>query len=177
MTLRRATGIEIVRTGFGIFARFDVREGGRTWFRLHQRAHRRASAVVEDQGAATLGADGPRTLWWTADGLFWDDEGLDAEAVALLAWDRRRRQDARIDRLRKVRAAEEAVAGHHRERIADDVRLHVWERDGGRCVRCERDDDLQFDHVIPVSRGGGNAAENIQILCGSCNRSKGDALA
>ena len=42
----------------------------------------------------------------------------------------------------------------------------------GRCVRCGAEEDLQFDHVIPVARGGGNAPENIQVLCGPCNRAK-----
>lgn len=177
MALRRATGIKIVRTGLGIFARYEVRDGDEVLVRLGRRAYAAAEASVASDGAAALGVDGGRTLWWTADGLFWEDEGLDAEAIGLLAWDRRRRQDARIGRLRKVRAAEEAIDGPRRERLPDDVRLFVWERDGGRCVRCERDDDLQFDHVIPVARGGGNAVENIQILCGACNRAKADRLA
>ncbi|MNC93368.1 HNH endonuclease [compost metagenome] len=67
--------------------------------------------------------------------------------------------------------------GRRRGRLPDDVRLFVWERDGGRCVRCEREDDLQFDHVIPVARGGGDAPANIQVLCGACNRAKSDNLA
>lgn len=44
-------------------------------------------------------------------------------------------------------------------------------------MRCGADDDLQFDHVIPVAKGGGVAADNIQILCGDCNRQKSDSIA
>ena len=55
-------------------------------------------------------------------------------------------------------------------------RAFVWERDAGRCVKCGSEDDLQFDHVIPVAKGGGNVAENVQILCGDCNRQKSDSI-
>ncbi len=123
-----------------------------------------------------VGEDGSRHLWAVEGAYFWADEDLDAEAVSLLAWDRERRQDARLDRLRKIRAAEEDVERGRRERLPDEVRIAVWRRDYGRCVRCGSDAELQFDHVIPFARGGSNAVENIQILCGPCNRTKGDSI-
>ncbi len=177
MPLRKATGVELRRTGLGIFARTEVVLGGRTLARLNRRERRAVEHALAEVGAAAVADDLGRTLWQTADGYYWDDDGLDAEAVALLAWDRLRRQDARVDRLRKIRASEEAVTGARRERIPEEVRLFVWTRDEGRCVRCSAEDDLQFDHVIPFARGGGNAPENIQVLCGACNRAKGDQIA
>ncbi|MQC17313.1 MAG: HNH endonuclease [Chloroflexi bacterium] len=177
MALKRAMGVDVQRSGFGIFATYEVRSGQRVLVRLKRRAYAAVSRRVEAEGAAVLADDRGRTLWATADGYFWDDDELEAEEVALLVWDRARRQEARIDRLRTVRATEEAVTGARRERIPDDTRLFVWQRDGGCCVRCGAEDDLQFDHLIPVARGGGNAAENVQILCGSCNRAKSDHIA
>ena len=54
--------------------------------------------------------------------------------------------------------------------------MAVWERDGGMCIRCDSDEDLQFDHIIPFAKGGGINVENIQILCGDCNRAKSDSI-
>jgi hypothetical protein len=34
-------------------------------------------------------------------------------------------------------------------------------------------EDLHFDHKIPFSAGGTNAVNNIQLMCGSCDRRKG----
>lgn len=35
---------------------------------------------------------------------------------------------------------------------------------------------FEWDHLIPVSRGGTNDPDNIVVSCRSCNRSKGDRL-
>jgi hypothetical protein len=68
-------------------------------------------------------------------------------------------------------------SGPRREPIPDDVKLLVWSRDGGACVRCGSKEKLHFDHVIPVAKGGGNSAVNIQLLCEICNLKKSDKIA
>lgn len=57
-------------------------------------------------------------------------------------------------------------------RISDEVKLEVWRRDEGKCVICSSQEWLEYDHVIPFSKGGSNTARNIQLLCESCNREK-----
>ena len=59
-----------------------------------------------------------------------------------------------------------------RSPIPQAVRTEVWRRDGGRCVECGSNQNLQFDHIIPVSRGGATTAKNLQLLCQSCNSAK-----
>lgn len=49
-------------------------------------------------------------------------------------------------------------------------------RQNGRCALCQAECDLTVDHIVPLARGGTNFADNIQGLCGTCNRSKGDKL-
>jgi len=60
--------------------------------------------------------------------------------------------------------------------IPDDVKMFVWKRDQGKCVKCGSQTNLEFDHIIPVSKGGSNTARNIQLLCESCNRKKSDKI-
>lgn len=56
--------------------------------------------------------------------------------------------------------------------IPEAVRHAVWRRDQGRCARCDSQERLEFDHIIPVSRGGANTERNLQLLCERCNREK-----
>ena len=56
--------------------------------------------------------------------------------------------------------------------IPQDVRQTVWLRDDGKCVECDSESELQFDHIIPHSKGGSNTVENIRILCRVCNSKK-----
>jgi 5-methylcytosine-specific restriction endonuclease McrA len=57
--------------------------------------------------------------------------------------------------------------------ISQEVKIAVAARDGGKCRNCGSTDSLEYDHVIPYSRGGTNTVNNIQLLCQPCNRSKG----
>jgi len=63
-----------------------------------------------------------------------------------------------------------------REPIPDDVKIFVWRRDQGKCVKCGSTKDLEFDHIIPHSKGGSSTARNIQLLCAVCNGIKGPNL-
>jgi hypothetical protein len=63
-----------------------------------------------------------------------------------------------------------------RPRIPEPVRSEVWRRDQGRCVECGSQERLEFDHIIPISRGGSNTPRNLQLLCEACNRRKRDRI-
>ncbi|MBF6175271.1 TerD family protein [Nocardia blacklockiae] len=71
-----------------------------------------------------------------------------------------------------------ALAPGRRDRrsIPPEIKAEVWQRDGGRCGECGATHYLEFDHVIPLSRGGATSAANLQILCRSCNRTKGSRI-
>jgi hypothetical protein len=61
--------------------------------------------------------------------------------------------------------------------IPKEVKLEVWKRDKGRCVKCGSKDNLHFDHIIPYSKGGSSlVAMNIQLLCARHNLEKRDNI-
>ena len=60
--------------------------------------------------------------------------------------------------------------------IPKNIQREVWRRDGGKCVECGSRERLEYDHIIPFSKGGSNTARNIELRCEKCNRRKGDKI-
>lgn len=60
--------------------------------------------------------------------------------------------------------------------IPREVASAVWNRDGGQCCICGSKADLEFDHIIPISKGGATTFRNLQILCKTCNLKKLDNI-
>ena len=89
-------------------------------------------------------------------------------------------EDARIKKLRREVELLERMSSYNsgirRPPIPDEVKLFVFNRDEGKCVACGSKDNLQFDHIIPVAKGGSSSEENIQLLCQQCNLKKSDNL-
>lgn len=117
-----------------------------------------------------------RRYWQFQDYFYWDNDGLSAEEVHALLVTRKQRDRARIERAQAMVTQGFANSGAQRGSIPDDLKQFIWTRDGGQCRSCGTTTELQFDHVIPVTLGGGSSAENLQILCGPCNRRKGVRL-
>lgn len=65
----------------------------------------------------------------------------------------------------------------HNRLIPTSVKVEVWQRDKGRCVKCGSNMNLHYDHIIPFSKGGSSTtAANIQLLCAKCNLKKHDNI-
>jgi 5-methylcytosine-specific restriction endonuclease McrA len=56
------------------------------------------------------------------------------------------------------------------------VRHEVWRRDEGRYVDCGSRENLEFDHIVPVSKSGLSTARNLELRCEVCNRRKGATI-
>lgn len=64
----------------------------------------------------------------------------------------------------------------NRMTIPMDIATAVWNRDGGKCCICGSNENLEFDHIIPISKGGATTLRNLQILCKNCNIKKSDNI-
>lgn len=63
------------------------------------------------------------------------------------------------------------------QEVPEHIKVAVMQRDKGTCQMCGYQDPyIEFDHIIPRSKGGPNTIENIQLLCRGCNRRKSNKL-
>jgi 5-methylcytosine-specific restriction endonuclease McrA len=63
--------------------------------------------------------------------------------------------------------------------IPFDVKMRVVRRDNYTCQECGvhlGDNEVEFDHIIPVARGGSSEKHNIRLTCFNCNRDKRDQV-
>jgi len=76
----------------------------------------------------------------------------------------------------------EAKKTKSRKGIGPKLRRDVMQKDNYTCNECGASPKtskgvfLEIDHIIPVSKGGGNEIANLQTLCDVCNAGKGNQL-
>jgi 5-methylcytosine-specific restriction endonuclease McrA len=86
------------------------------------------------------------------------------------------RKNNHIRHLGHVRRYQALKRGATAENVNYDA---IWERDNGICYICGLfvlRDDVHFDHVIPLSKGGSHTYGNIRVTHSRCNMSKSDKL-
>lgn len=93
------------------------------------------------------------------------------------AWDRHQ-IPGRDEPPSEIPAEDGAITPYFRP-LSQTQRLRVYERDGWRCLYCERDLSADrraacLDHVIPYSKNGTNREANLATACKRCNAKKAD---
>lgn len=100
---------------------------------------------------------------------------------------------ASTERVRRFREENpEAVAAWTNQRMARvrgaagssteaDIK-HIYLTQKGKCATCKKSiapkqgrRQYHIDHIMPISKGGSNYPDNLQLLCPRCNLSKNDA--
>ncbi len=107
--------------------------------------------------------------WWMfKDRFYVGDTGLSPEEVNALAL---LKQDVFTERLRKAVLFMESKSGispQESKLIPEDVKVFVFDRDRGKCVKCGGIRDLGFSYKIPLEKGGSNTEDNIRLICKEC---------
>ncbi len=63
------------------------------------------------------------------------------------------------------------------EKPSKPIRNRLYKKQKGLCAGCAKEFDaveLEISYIIPKRKGGGDYYENFQLLCGNCNKVKGD---
>jgi hypothetical protein len=74
---------------------------------------------------------------------------------------------------------ETSVARRRGRYIPFAVKMRVVRRDNHTCQHCHKhlaDDEVEFDHKIPIAKGGSSEEHNIRLTCYDCNREKRDNI-
>lgn len=57
--------------------------------------------------------------------------------------------------------------------------IRVVRRDNNTCQACGKilkDNEIEFDHIIPLSKGGSTEEHNLRVTCFDCNRGKSNKV-
>ncbi len=64
-----------------------------------------------------------------------------------------------------------------RGKVSNKLRFYIYNRDHYRCKKCGRKtDNLEIDHIVPISKGGKTTIDNLQTLCHDCNVNKSNTV-
>jgi hypothetical protein len=136
-------------------------------------------ADTPDLQGQLWGEEFPGQLWLYQGSAYFsnDRQGLEAEDVRALLNVEANKRRLTLEKAHALQTMSDSYdKPRRRESIPQTVRVEVWQRDRGRCVECDSQEKLEFDHIIPVAMGGGNTSRNLQLLCETCNRRKGASL-
>ena len=73
----------------------------------------------------------------------------------------------------------DSICRVERGKVSNKMRFEIMRRDGYRCKMCGATNEfqeLEIDHIYPISKGGKSTYDNLQTLCHSCNMKKGNRI-
>lgn len=116
-------------------------------------------------------------LWLYKDAVYLARGNYSHDEKKLLILEYVKKEQRKFERLKNSLSEKETEEiKYERTRISEEVRIAVWRRDQGKCARCGSRVNLEYDHIVPVSKGGGNTERNIELLCQDCNRFKSNRI-
>jgi 5-methylcytosine-specific restriction endonuclease McrA len=179
--LKRETNCGFVYKDEGFFKKkrlFGFRAGKHsTNFYMEENQYRSLLELQLQHPVSVMNDPASKKKWWMYKNEFWwEDDGCSSTDVQFLITDKLEQKKRQVAKAIARVSQTKVIPANERRPIPDNVKLLVWQRDGGRCAKCGSQEKLEYDHIIPLAKGGSNTARNIQLLCENCNRSKGANL-
>ena len=56
----------------------------------------------------------------------------------------------------------------HRITSWTELKKEVWERDGGKCIKCGSLQNLEVKKIMSLAKGGKNIPINLKLICNDC---------
>jgi hypothetical protein len=101
----------------------------------------------------------PYSVWLFQDFIYNVTGYIQEEEGKLLVLEEFDRERKLFEKLKiKFSAEEQKGSTLTRPKIPEKVKVEVWRRDGGICSRCGNREKLEYDHIVPVSRGRSNTS-------------------
>lgn len=99
--------------------------------------------------------------------LFWKDSDFDDFQNDILRRNYEVSKNIRIKNNTYLYRRKESLRNNQK------LRKKLLEKFNNRCKKCQSNSNLEIDHIVSVRKGGSDKIDNLQVLCKSCNLSKG----
>ena len=119
--------------------------------------------LVDDKDVALWSKALQHKNFWNIDVLFSEDEINEINSFVI-------RSKATVKELKEYKYRRKEASTYTSNR---KVRERILKKYNHKCAICGSKKNLTIDHIIPVLLGGTNDDDNLQVLCRSCNSSKG----
>ena len=98
---------------------------------------------------------------------------FDSEAIEQIIEELNKKYDGRY----LIENIWQSICRVERGRVSNKMRFAIYKRDGYRCKKCGcKTNDLEVDHIFPISKGGKSTFDNLQTLCHRCNTKKSNTV-
>ncbi len=103
----------------------------------------------------------------------WRKNNRDAHRSMIKQWELKNPNKVKEKSIRSRNARRARIANTN-GRLSKNIVSSLMMAQNGQCVYCRsKFGKYHLDHIIPLALGGANIDSNVQLLCPSCNMSKG----